>query len=264
MIPDGELEGISFQGLRITFAVEKSVSGRGKGTIQVFGLSHEDRALAEAKGTTFRVLAGYDVPALIIEGQAVSGGVKNQRQGPEQVLQVDVRDGGRSSATTHTNLSWTSAVSVAEVVDTVAQTLGIPLGAIKLPASGADLFPYGITLTGPAWSILERMSESIGAEVAIIDGAIQVLGYDESAGIEVPVISPIDGTMVAEPAQKDAGRIEVVTFLDGQYRPGGHAAIRDFLKFDGDYRIETLKHEGDSGYDATYYTTLTCRRLRPR
>lgn len=264
MIPEGELEGLSWQGLRTTFLAEKSVSGRGKGRVQVYGLSREDRALANELGTTFRVLAGYDVPCVILEGQAIRGGVDDQSQTPEQVLSVDIRDAGRRSELTHVNLSWASSVSVDEVLTAVAEQTGIPLGAIKLPETSAEVLPYGITLTGPAWQVLTRLSESIGAEVATVDGSLQVLGYEETTGIEAPVISPVDLTMVSKPTKKDGGRVEIVTFLDGRYRPGGVAAVRDLPQFDGDYRIESLRHEGDSGYDAVYYTTLTCRRLRPR
>ena len=264
MIPAGSLEGLSFQGLATTFVAEKGVSGRGKGLVSVYGLSADDRALAEALGTTFRVLAGYDVPSVILEGQAIKSGVDSQRQGPEQILQVEIRDAGRRSELAHVNLSWSDSVTVAEVLDAVASELGIPLGAIKLPSTASEVLPYGITLTGTAWSILERLTESIGAEVATIDGSLQILGHDETSGIEAPVISPIDGTLVGTPNRKDGGRVEFVTFLDGRYRPGGVVAVRDIAKFDGDYRIESLKHEGSSGYDATYYTTLNCRRLRPR
>lgn len=264
MIPDGEVEGVSYSGLSMSFVAEKGVSGRGKGIVEVKGLTSQDRQLAKARGTTFRVLAGYDVPSVVLEGQAVKGGVDSKRQGPEQVLQVEIRDGARRTELAQVNINFAGETTIEQAINTVAETLGLPLGSVRLPLRAAETFPYGTVLVGPAWRVLERLCESIGAECATVDGALQILGYDETfEGIDVPLLSPVEGTLVGEPSGRD-GRVELVAFLDSRYRPGSMVAVRDTVEFDGDYRIESLRHEGSSGDDPTYYTTLICRRLRPR
>lgn len=265
MYPEGSLEGFSWEGLAMTFTAEKNVRGRGKGVIQVLNLTREERALAERRGTTFRVRAGYDVPGVVLEGQAIKGGVSTPKTEADQFLQVEVRDGGRQSELARVDVSIATGTTLREVIEITAGALGLPIAEFKLPATADQQLPNGINLSGPAWQVLQRLCDSISADVATIDGAIQILDREETTtSIEAPILSPLLGTLVGEPTQKDGGRVELVSFLSPKFQPGGLVQCRDVPRFDGDWKIESLRHDGDSGFAAPYYTTLTARRLQPR
>lgn len=242
--------GVSIEGLRVSFDVERSLSSDpNKATIAVYNAAPSTIKAFQAPGAVVRVLAGYDEPSLVFTGDVDRA--YRRDQGVDRVLTIEAQDGGRRYREAVISQAFPAGVRVRDVVDAVAETLGVPRGTIRGVPSGT--YAEGITVTGRSADVLSALLRREGVKWSIQDGELTILARGESTPETVPLISPETGLVGSPEAGEDT--LELTALLTPEIRPGRRFRLvaRDY---DGVYRAERVRHVGDSGWDSTFYTRI--------
>lgn len=247
--------GKSFAEHRVSFRVDMSRAlTPNKASIVAYNLNEESIALIQKPEAIVRLVAGYDVPRLIFRGSPVVNGIRLEKQGPDRLLKIEAQDGGRQLAGARLNVSFSTSTTLREVFDEVARQVGLPLGTIRLDDEGI-VYPNGITLTGPARDILDRLALSIDSDIFVRDGALYVIDVGGDTGEEAVVLSAEFGNLIGSPTPKDDG-IEVRALLEPSIRPGRPFVVRS-RRYNGVYTAQDVVYVGDSGWDNAYYVIVT-------
>ena len=247
--PAGEV-GKSFAGFRIGFTVKMSASSTpNTATLEAYNLNDATLALAQRSDCVVRLLAGYDVPRLLFQGNPVKDGVRKERKGVDNVLTIEASDGGKAYKEARVSVGFATATTLRQVFDAVAVQTGLPSGTIRIPENVS--FPHGITLAGNARDVLDRLALASGSQWFVRDGALQFVGVGEDTGEQAIVFSSAAGNLIGSPTKKDGG-VSVKALLAPTLRPGKVFKVesRDLSGF---YTATDVEFTGDSGFDSPFY-----------
>ncbi len=257
----GEAGGVGrrFKNLRVAGRVDKSPkSGPNTAVLEIYNPSPDSIAAAQNPRALVRVMAGYDVPRLLFVGTVIKNGARIEQAGPDRILTIEAMDGGRSYQEAHVNESFSSTATMEQVLGALASRLGVQLGAVSV---GDNVqFPRGLTLTGPARSVLDDLAASLGAEWSIQDGALQMLSDAEDTGEAVVQVSSRTGNLIGTPKVGSEG-IEITALLDGRLRPGRRLVLES-REFNGVYRAREVQHVFDSGWDSSFHTVVVAKEVK--
>ena len=243
-----------FSGFRVTFDVKMSTSSTpNSSVIEAYNLNANSVALAQDRAAVVELWVGYDVPRLVFRGNPTKDGVRMDRRGVDRVLHIESQDGGRAFKEARVNVSFTTPTTLQQVTDEIATQMGLPTGAIRIPSDVT--FPKGITLTGPARDVLDRLASSHASEWYIRDGALQFLGAGEDTGESAVVFSSKAGNLIGSPSVKDGG-VEIVGLLAPSLRPGKVFRVES-KDVNGDFTATDVGFKGDSGWDRPFYVTAS-------
>lgn len=244
--------------LRVTFRAELTDgSAPNKGTVSLYNVARESVEAIQADGAVVRVLAGYDAPQLVFEGDPVPQGVRGPvQQGPDRLLTIEALDGLRAVQGGRVSISYATATPVSVVLNDCATALGVPLGVVDL-GPAAKPYPLGLTFTGQASDLLDRITRSNDALWHIRDGVLYVYPRTGSTGEQAPLLSVKNKNVIGQPGRKERGRVQVKTLLDPSLRPGRPFRVES-REVEGFFVAEHVLHEGDS-WRGPYYSTVTGR-----
>ena len=250
-------EGRSFEDLRIRFHIAMTDSSTpNKGKFEVYNIAPETAALARAEGCVIRLLAGYDpdVPRLLFHGNPIDGGVTLQRMGPDRLLKLEAQDGGRAWRESALDVTYDAETSAEVIFAAAAEAMGLPLGTVDLGDGGVSL-ASGVSLSGPARTILDRVAAMTGAQWVIRDGTLVVWQQGSTTGESAVVFSVEAGNLIGAPTVKDGG-VEVTGLLAPTMRPGKpFRVVSEYVS--GDYTSEDVTFRGDSGFATDFYCVVT-------
>lgn len=212
------VEGKRFRDLSIKASIDMRKGGEpNSGQIQITNANARTIALIQEEGAVVRLFAGYDVPLLLFQGDPVEGGVEVERSGADRVLKIEAQDGGRAYGETRVSVSYAASVSLGTVFDDVMAQLGLGLGSIDIDRT--IVFPPGLTLSGPASEVMDRLSVMSGGDWTIRDGAVQVVKPGATTGEGAVLFSSATGNLVGAPKLQDKGNVEVKALLAPSMRP---------------------------------------------
>lgn len=254
-------EGLSWEGLRVSFRVQKNLGkNANKAAIAAYNLAPQSVARFQEPGAVVRLFAGHSIPRLIASGSPVKDGVQVERQGTERVLSLEIQDGGRQLVTSRLNLTFATETSAEQVFRTVADQLGVPLGAT--PELADVRLTQGITLTGPTRDVLGRLGDMAGLDLTIRDGALDAIARDGDAGDSAVVLSTANGNLLRV-VRKDRG-IEAVAILDARIQPGRRFVVESTVdtSLSGIYKARDVEYSGDT-HDNDFTMTITGRPPPP-
>jgi len=246
-------DGRRYRGIRVGFKVKMSSSGEpNSATIQAWGIGEEAVAAMQEPDAVVRLNAGYDAPRLIFQGSPIEGGVTYERQGAESVLTIDAADGGREYILSNVNIAFATDVTARQILDEVLAQLSLPEGYIE--TSNATIYPHGLTVTGKARTVLDRLALAEGATWNIRDGAFYF--YPKGGATQEPavVFSSEQGNLIGIPVAKDKN-IEFRALLEPSMRPGRACIVRS-EKFNGTVIARDVAFAGDSGWANDYYVDV--------
>ena len=252
-------EGLALAGLRTSFRVSQSRSRTpNEATVRVWGLSastaKDIAGRLKASDGVIKLFAGYRTAKQIFIGEPVRHGVRVDPSGAERVLRVQAQDGGRRYRDSYVDVSFASSTTARQVLNEVLAQMQLPAGTIQLDESAR--WPYGFHASGPARDVLDRIADQAGAEWFIRNGVVHVL-QPGSRVEQGPVISAANGNLIGSPQQTDEG-IQVTALLLPSVRPGTSFEVRS-EQHSGEYVARDVVHEGDTGFDRPFYTTVTGR-----
>lgn len=272
--PPGAAAARSFGDLRLSFRVELARAGRPcTAKIEVYNLSNTSIDILRAPDSRVQLLAGYDVPQMIFEGNPTRNGVVSRRRGVDTVVTIEAQSGGRALSTTHVRVSFATEVTLSQVYAAIVPQLGLGSGVVRLPTGAADIrFPHGLTIDAPARDVLTRLAAASSSDWFIHDGALNFLPRGEDTGQTAIVFSSANGNLIGSPAPKTgpapaaagstatpkwgAGAIEFTGLLDPAVRPGRLVQVES-PDLKGLYIARDVVFEGDSGWENKFYVTVT-------
>jgi hypothetical protein len=211
-------QGRRFRDLSVTFRVEMTQTATpNTARIVARNLAADSVALLQRDGVVVRLLAGYDAPRLVFQGEPVRNGVDERYEGTDRVLTLDLQDGGRSYRLGRVSVSYATATTLGQVLDAVTDQLGLPLGTIDVDRTVG--LGRGIVLRGPARDVLDQIAEASDARWSIIDGALNIIARTGSLADQAVVFSAARGNLIGSPSRKDGG-VEVKGLIAPSLRPG--------------------------------------------
>lgn len=246
--------GKSFRDLRVGFNVKMSRSSTpNTATIKAYNVNAGTVALLQQPRAVARLLVGYDTPQLIFTGNPVKNGVTLERQGPDRILTIEAADGGRAWQEARVSIAFATETTLRQVYDEVARQMGLPAGTIRV--SEDVVFSQGLTLSGPARDVMDRIARSTSSDVFIRDGVLQLVGTGEDTGEQAVVFSTKTGNLIGAPSRKDAG-VEVTALIAPALRPGRKFVVES-ADINGVFVAGDVEFDGDSGFAQPFYVKTT-------
>jgi len=238
------LPGRTIEGLRVRFQVEHTRTGApSTAVIEINNLAPESLGLLEGDGALIRLSAGYDSPLLVFRGNPSKVVTENH------VTRVEAEDGGETYREARLSISLATAVTMQDVLDEAVSQLGVTKGTIRSDLTAE--ISNGISFSGPARDMLDRLAETTGSDWMIQDGALQFIERGGQTTQTVVVFSVEGRSMVGTASKTDTG-VEAKGFIAPQLRPGGLFEIRA-ERYSGTYIADKVTFIGDT-HGNDFYT----------
>lgn len=250
--------GRSIEGLRVSFRVVMTDGSEpNKASVQAYNLSRASAALLERDDCVVRLLAGYDAPRQIFQGQIAKGGLQIERNGVDRIARIEAQDGGRSLAWAHIALSIAGPTTTEAVWTAIVAELGLAVGSVEW---GAPVrYTAGWAHVGSAKRAIDALAASAGSRWYIRDGVLTVVPLTGATAETALGLSVANGNLIGAPVPTDVG-VKVTSLLDASARPGRRFVVQGSERADGRYIATDVEHIGDSGWSREFYTTLMGRR----
>lgn len=222
--------------------------------IQIWNLNPENRLLLEESGDIpVQLEAGYEESTTLLF-LGVARTVFTVRDGSDLITTLQSGDGEKEYQQARVNVTIAPGATNQQVLDAVIKALGLGEGntasiAAKIAAS-KPLFPQGALLTGSAAQVLHEVTQSLGFEFSIQDGALQILQIGEPLTGTATKLTPDTG-LVGSPSVDSEGVITAQALLIPDIFPGRQIVIEsEFLSANA--RVETCRYTGDTAGDDWY------------
>jgi hypothetical protein len=253
--------------LRIEFDIDKDLTQQtNKSSIKIYNLSEATRGKLEVDDLICELQVGYaeDIGLRRIFLGAVTYAT-TRREGPERVTELELSDGQIAIRDTVVSLGYSAGVAGSKIVSDVTAQMG--LVAQIAPDVELASYPAGFSFVGQGRECLNKVLDASGATWSIQNNVLQAIMDGSSTNIRALVFSPSSGLIdsperiikaVKRPdqtakkkrkvkkkkAEKKAGW-KIVTLLAPTINPG------DLVRVESDtvtgwFRVETLKHSGDT------------------
>ena len=237
----------------IKFKAARSLYGyAGTAELEVRNLTqeHRDEILASPRRTTFvEVIAGYaEGMSLIFRGDKRK--TIPVREGADWIVKITAGDGEHALRNARVGRSFASGSTVQQVVQHIADAMGVGVGNATSALRGATLggldgvFPEGTMLYGLAAEELTRLTSSIGLTWSIQDGALQILPRGGALAREALSLGPDTG-LIGAPEVVNRRTCNVKTLLIPGLVPGQQVVLNsDVVR--GVWRISKAEYAGDT------------------
>lgn len=245
--------------LRVQFKVEKSVPHGKKPKphtcdVTITNLAGTTRANLETKPLVVELHAGYDDVYHFMFGGDLRFAM-TKMDGPNWETLLQLGDGDCHHRWSRVNRSYARGTSVRQILKDVTRSMAmkLPDELAKDPALDAK-FLHGDVAFGPARDKLTELLAPFGYQWMIVNGQLRVLRADRA---QPGTIIPIDeeNGMIGSPEFGSPPRsgkpphMTVRTLLYPQINPGDRVRVTSKVKT-GDFRVESITHEGDTHGDA--------------
>lgn len=260
-----QLDEESFSDFRINFRVTKDLGAEpNSANIEIYGLGRKSTAkvLNRTRDLRVRLLAGYNVPRLIFEGNPVRNGVEFETDSPERIIKIEANDGLHQYQSARVNFSVEEDTTYDQLVNKIARDAGFSTASIGNIPQGSRKVTVGRVVEGRARDHLDYVAEALGCDWSIQDGNFQFLHKDDIGKDRGYRFSPELGNIIESPKPKDGGNVEVTVLLH-HIDPGDRFEIRgvEVDEFNGVYKAESVVYNGDSGFENAFYSNIEARPL---
>jgi hypothetical protein len=250
--------GKRLSGLRISFQVEMSRSDKpNTASIIIYNANSDTVALLQREDAIVRLLAGYETPLQLFQGNPTQGGVYLEKVGPDRVLKIEAQDGQRQTVGARISKSYATQTTSGQIFDDLMTAMALPLGTIDLDRTVKH--PQGLVLSGYVRDLLTTLVESQGRQWFVRDGVVQVVPRGGSTGETAVVFSSVSKNLIGAPVRTKDG-VKVVALLSPSLRPGKPFRVIS-EEVNGDYIADDVTFVGDSGWSNDFYVVATGRPL---
>ena len=242
-------EGKRIAGLKIVFNIEKtSESSSNKGTIDVYNMNADSRALAEEKDIILLLEVGYQNGL----EQLATGDVlraTSAKKGPDWITTFEFGD-GEKALQTNINKSFAPGSTTDQIVREVVKDMGKGIETLK--GFGAKVFENGFSVSGTAEQVMSLITEEEeeNVEFTIQDDKVQALKADDDTGSIGILLSPSTGLLGApmkKKAEKDGDSFDGIVLdclMIPSLKPGKRFQLQSDL-INGTYRMRKGQYQGD-------------------
>lgn len=251
------LDTIQTSDLDVSFKVEKTLKAApNRAEIAVLNLSPSNRkALSELTEVSVKLEAGYRGETFVVFLGDLRD-VNSARDGADIVTTVSGGDGEQKIRVARVNKSYGPKTSVKSVLDDLAKAVGVKVGnaaekalAAKLEGAGS-VFSEGTVTSGAAYEELNDLATSVGLELSIQDGEIQLLDRGQPISGEIAALTPDTG-LIGAPELGSDGILRARSLLVPRISPGKRLQIQS-AQVDGVFRIERCVYSGDTSGPGWY------------
>lgn len=264
-------DGVVIENLRMKFEIEKDptdTTNKCKATI--YNLAPKTRMLVERDDSICVLEVGYkesDGLKRIFVGAITHATTRND--GPDQVTELELSDGQIAIRDSVASVGYAAGTNGLQIVTDIVAQMGLTLRVG--PDVTFDDYPNGYSFAGYARDALNVLCDAAGAEWSIQNNDLQVVMEGGTTGVRALVFAAESGLIGSperivraphkacsettsskkkkkkkkrEKPKKQAGwRIE--TLLAPTVNPGDAVKVES-ATVEGWFRVESLKHEGDT------------------
>ena len=270
------IKATSGRQFKLTFSIRLDFGARNTyADIAIYNLSRDTEALVFRKTDYVGFSAGYvDNIDYIFKGEIVN--IIREKQGGDTITRLICKGGALSQETSTINKSFESGVTIKELIQACADSLGFPLTISDDDFPKVSPYISGYHLTGDPKTILNKLSRSHDFKWLIDSEKLVVVGNKSFRKTSITTVSASTG-MVGIPEITEIGA-DVIVKLNPSLRIGGRFEIKsEFAQVNysdvyfqdvpetlgqGVYTIETLQFDGDS-YGDVWDTKITGLRPKP-
>jgi len=288
-------KGVELDGLRFSFDIEKgSTKNVNKCTVKVYNTRPETRSLIETIGNVLILKAGYEeqdgASAIFVGNVTRSLTVK---EGADWITELELQDGFYEFRDSKITVSYDEGASAIDVLKDIASKFLLPIR--PLPSDLTDKqYPSGFSFVGRVRDAMDKVCDYLSLEWSIQNRQIQIIkkggtlkqkaivlssnsgmvGHpqrenktmSEKAAAKKGVTSKQTGVRKFTKTDKDGDKKDVLqvfgykvkSLLQPSLEPGGLVQVKS-VGINGEFfRIETVKHSGDT-HGNDWHTELTLR-----
>ncbi len=262
------VDGREIRNLRMAFKVEKTLKSHpNQAELRIWNLSKDSRAKMK-KDLLVSIQAGYQEDiSLIFSGTMRK--VDHPQVGPDIITRARIGDGEKEIKKSKISTSFKGKATPEQVLKKLAEATGLKVGNAIKKAQKGDLdgalkeLTTGVVLSGNPYDIMQTTARNLGYDLSVQDGALIMLGADETLDYSAYLLSAQTG-LVGSPEQAESsvvkgGIIKCVSLLNGELIPGREVMLKS-RQFDGSCRIEKVTFQGDT-HGAEWFANLELKRL---
>ena len=254
------VDGARNEILKVEFSVERSLSkSANTADVTVYNLSEQTRQLVSEKAIDTVLDAGYSGNShTIFRGKLDAG--KSWKNGADWVTNFQSTDGGKQLREKRINVSYSGKLSLEQVFDAVADSLGVGLGNAKQKIREGNIrgafkdFQNGIALNGYSRDQLDKLTKAFGYTWSIQDGQLELLGPTDAIDRNDAIVLNSNTGLLGSPQSGEKGIIEARSLLIPQLIPGRVVSL-DSKLLNGFYRVDRVVFTGDTRGQAWYADT---------
>ncbi len=257
------VDGREIRALRMAFKVEKTLKAHpNQAEIKIYNLAPDSRARMQ-KDLAVSIQAGYaeDVNLIFI---GTMRKVDHPKVGPDVITHARIGDGEKEIKKARINTSFKGKVNPEQVLKKLLEATGLKAGNALKKARAGDIdgalkeITTGVVLSGNPYEIMQSTARNLGYDLSVQDGAVVMLGEDETLDYSAFLLSPTTG-LVGSPEQGEKGVIKAQSLLNGELIPGREVVLKS-AQFDGSCRIEKVTFLGDT-HGTDWFANLELKRL---
>ncbi len=258
-----DVDSLEITDLRMAFKVEKTLKAHAnQAELRIWNLSPDSRAKL-IKDLTVSIVAGYQQDI----NQIFSGTMRkvdHPKIGPDFITTARIGDGEKEIKSARIRTSRKGKFTPADLMKTLIKETGLKSGNAIKKAEQGDLdgawkdITSGLVLSGNTYDKLEEAARNAGYDVSVQDGALLLLGEDETTQETSIEVSSATG-LIGSPQQAEGGFIRAVSLLNGQLTPGRQVELKS-RQFNGACRIDKVVFVGDT-HGQEWFADLELKRL---
>jgi len=239
----------SFSDLKISFDVEKTVSGEpNEASIRIWNLNDSSRNTINEELTLITLEAGY-----LFEGSRgviFTGFVRDvthERIDTDIVTTIEAGDGDKAARRSYIAKTYAAGTAILDVIKAIQSEMDdVALGEVILPEGIGDL-KRSLSFMAPPQRCLNELGRTYGFYWSIQNGALEIIPGDGFMSDTVD-ITPTTG-LIGVPSITDSGII-IRSLMNAQIRPGRKINVQSGTTSragqDGEYRVSSVAYFGDN------------------
>lgn len=265
------VDSLLVTGLRVQLTVEKTLTKHPNTCeVKISNLSESTRRQMAKAGAKVVLSAGYDnTIERIFSGVARTTDHTHERA--EWLTVVQCGDGETEFCFARVSESFQPGAKVSDIIESIATYLGVGKGNVSQQLADSstlrgaiEQYAQGYVAHGNASTELDKVLKTAGFDWSIQDGELQVLKPGQPSKEAVVLLSPSTGLLGSPEhgAPNKHGKpslLKCKSLLQPRFTCGGTVAIQS-QSVSGQFRIDKLKHTGDTGGDG-WYSELECSPL---
>lgn len=252
------IDTLLIEDLDIEFTIEKDLKKAPNNCdLTIWNLNPDHRAALEqlrskskadkgTKGIPCSVEAGYGTStSQIFLGDLRT--VETTREGPDWQTKLSSGDGEKGAQFGRVQLSYGAGVANDVPLRALARAMNVGegnLSKVVAQLKRAQLFPTGVTLSGPAFRQLGVLAAGMGLQVTIQDSALQFQEIGKSLTGTALKLSA-DSGLIDSPTVDNEGVLTAKMLMIPGVRVGG-LIVMDSLTVKGNYIIQKATYSGSN------------------
>lgn len=267
-----QVDSLDLSGFDVAFSVSKSLKSEpNTAEIRLFNLGESTRGKLARKGGVFvSLLAGY-AGAMTQLYYGDLRDVYSQQDGSDWVTTISSGDGEQARANARLRRTFPKGTNVSQVVQALAQSLGVGVGNSLTamlgakPIGGSPTTFSGLAVSGHASDNMDRVMRSLGKEWSIQDGKIQVIDIGHPVPGKAVLLTEETGLIGSpEAGPKKSGKTPLAmkcrALIQPGLQPGGTVAITS-RSVTGLYRIDKVDFSGSTA-GSDWFADLECSEVK--